>query len=192
MKLKTGKKSGLKYFDYEDIQSWNPCYDSSKFISKSWRGTAIDILNLDNVPFQDRLWCVLRTELVSDRVMRLFAVWSYRQTLKFLPNQDDRSINAANVAERYANGEATQEELSAAESAASSAANAASSAAYSAAWSAANSAANAAYSAAWSSAWSAANAASSAAESAAWSAQKDKLIEMIKAEGKELLKKKRK
>ena len=52
MKLKIGKKSGLKYFGYEDIKSWNPCYDPIKHISKDWRGTAIDILknNKINLP----------------------------------------------------------------------------------------------------------------------------------------------
>lgn len=116
MKLKQGKKTGLKYFSYTDVQSWSPCYNSNRHIAEDWR--AIDVLKMDKVPFADRLWCVLRSEVVSERVMRLYAVWAYRDTLQWVTNPDPRSIEAANVAERFAKGEATQEELSAAGSAA--------------------------------------------------------------------------
>lgn len=109
----------MKEFTIADIRSWEtPCYDPNKYIPEDWKGTAIDILKLDRIPFEDRLWCVLRTGLVSERTMRLFAVWSYRQTLKFIENPDPRSIEAANVVERFAEGKASAEELSAARSAA--------------------------------------------------------------------------
>lgn len=162
MKLKTGKKTGLKYFTYEHIKSWDPCYDPVKYISKDFKGTAIDILKMNQIPPQDRLWCVLRSEIVSEQAMRLFAVWVYRQTLVFLPNQDPRNIEAANVAERYANGQASKEELIAAHAAANAASYAA--AAYHTAASAANARDN----------------------------QVNKLIEMILIEGKERINNRRK
>ncbi len=151
----------MKTFTIKDIRSWKPCYDPIRHLPEDWSRTAIDLLNLNHISFEDRLWVVLRPELVSERIMRLFAVWCYRQTLIFLPNQDPRCIEAANVAERFANGEATKAELKAAESAA-----------WYAAWSAAESAAE---SAAW-----------YAARAAAESAQRDKLIEMIQEENKSL------
>lgn len=49
---------------------------------------------------------------MSDKDMRLFAVWCAREALKLIPKPDPRSINACNVAENFANGTATQEELS--------------------------------------------------------------------------------
>jgi hypothetical protein len=117
---------------------------------------------LDSNGLSDALWC-LRAVDGYDREIRLFAVWCARQVQHLMT--DKRSLAALDVAERFANGEASEEERSAAESAARSAAeSAARSAAESAAWSAAESAAR---SAAWSAAWSAAR---SAAESAAWSA----------------------
>jgi hypothetical protein len=119
----------MKQFTINDIRSWKPCYDPSRHLTESWKGNAVDILENRDIPFQDRLWVVLRTELVSERTMRLFAVWCYRQTLVFLPDQDKRCIEAANVAEKFANGEATIEELTAAGSAGWSAG-------WSAAWSA--------------------------------------------------------
>lgn len=159
--LKVGRKSGLKYFSYDDIKGWGPCYDPIKHVSKGWRGTAIDVLNMGAVPFADRLWVVLRSEIVSERVMRLFAIWCYRQTLKFVTNPDPRSVAAADVAERFANGHATAEELEAAKSAAEAADAAAWAAVKSASWFCWASAAprvSAEESAAWA-AWSSANAA---------------------------------
>ncbi len=130
----------MKQLIVDDIRSWKPCYDPSRHLSDGWKGTAVDLLRNESIPFADRLWCVLRTEVTSERVMRLFAVWSYRQTLAFVKEPDPRSVACADVAERFANGEATQEELETAWSAARSAARSAAWSAESAAWSAARSA----------------------------------------------------
>jgi hypothetical protein len=94
----------------------------------------------------------------TDRKLRLFAVDCAQDALgafeSFIPG-DTRVRECLEVVRRYANGEATEQERSAAKSAA-----------WSAAWSAAESAAwSAAESAAESAAW-------SAAKSAAWSAAK--------------------
>lgn len=59
-----------------------------------------------------------RNNLMSDKDLRLFAVWCAREALKFIENPDPRSVMACDVAERYANGDATIQELSAARSAA--------------------------------------------------------------------------
>jgi hypothetical protein len=182
VKLKHGKKSGLVYLSYSDIRGWGPCYDPKKYVPDTWRGTAVDILRLTSVPHADRLWVVLRTELVSERVMRLFAVWCARQVQHLM--KDERSLKALDVAEAFANGNATREELSAARAAAGAAAwdaarDAAWDAARDAAWAAARDAARAA-------ARDAARAAArAAARDAARDAQIAKLIEMVGAEGKE-------
>jgi hypothetical protein len=182
VKLKIGSKSGLRYFGIKYLRSINPCYDPSRHLKEDFRGTALTILRNGDIPPQDRLWVVLRTDLVSEKLMRLFAVWCAREAIKLLPSPDPRLEACCKVSERYATGQATEEERSAAWSAAWSAAE---SAAWSAAWSAAESAAwSAAESAAWSAAWSAAeSAARSAALSAAESAQVEKLKEMVAAEG---------
>ena len=51
-----------------------------------------------------------------DRELRLFAVWCARQVQHLM--QDERSIKAIDVAEKYANGLATERELNAAADAA--------------------------------------------------------------------------
>ena len=112
----------------------------------------------------DALWCC-RVEPQYDREWRLFAVWCARQVQHLMV--DKRGLHALDVAERFANGQATVEELHAARSAAWAAAGA-----WDAAWDAARSAAwAAAGAAAWAAAWDAAGAAArSAAWAAAWAA----------------------
>jgi hypothetical protein len=73
------------------------------------------------VPAKDILWLLLRNEFLSDKDLRLFAVWCAREALKLIEDPDERSVEACNVAEKYANDEATKEELDAAYDAASSA-----------------------------------------------------------------------
>ena len=78
----------------------------------------------------------------NDRTLRLFAVWCAREALKLVKEPDPRSIAACDVAEKYANGQATKEELDAARDAARAAAwDAARDAAWDAAWAAARDAA---------------------------------------------------
>ena len=151
----------MKRITAENIMAWWPCdgYPIEKVTSLFGRrksATVTEVLRAP-IPAVDRLWVVLREELISPRQLRLFACACANRALsrerKSGREPDKRSIEAIAVARRYAMGKATTEELSAAGNAARSAADAAGSAAGSAAWSAAG---NAARSAAWNAAWSAA------------------------------------
>jgi len=102
----------VKTFTIEDIRSWDPCYDPRKHLPDNWSGTALDILRLDTVPPEDRLWVVLRPEILDDKTMRLFAVWCARSVQHLM--SDPRSVAAIDVAEKFANGNATEAELVAA------------------------------------------------------------------------------
>ena len=70
---------------------------------------------LDSNGLDDAIWC-LRAVAGRDREIRLFAVWCARQVQHVMTDQ--RSLDALDVAERYANGEATEKEMDAARSAA--------------------------------------------------------------------------
>jgi hypothetical protein len=103
----------------------------------------------------DALWAC-RAEPQHVRKWRLFAVWCARQVQHLMT--DARSIAALDIAERHANGQATDAELAAARVAAWDTAWAA---AWAAAWDAARAAAwdaarDAARDAAWDAAWAAA------------------------------------
>jgi hypothetical protein len=119
---------------------------------------------LDSNGLDDALWCLVACEGI-DREARLYAVWCARQAQHLMT--DPRSLAALDVAERHANGEATDADLAAAETEARSAAWAeAWSAARAEAWAAARAAARAA---AWAEAWAAARAAAwAAARAEAW------------------------
>ena len=170
------------------IRSFDPCYDPSEIgIPDNETLSVKKWINKYRSQVQDQadiLWLICRNEFMTDKDLRLFAVWCAREALKLQDNPDQRSINACDIAERYANGAATNEELESAESAAQSAAWSAQSAARSAA----ESAWSAVWSAVWSAAWSAQSASRSAAESAsrsavrsaAESAQIDQLITYFK------------
>lgn len=184
MKLKHGKKSGLKYFGIKDILRWGPCYDPTRYLPETWRGTVIDILKLEQVPPEDRLWVVLREDLLSAKTLHLFAVWCAREALKRVKDPDPGSLAACEVAERFAHGQATLDQLRIARDTA-----------WGAAWDAARGAArDVAWGAAWGVAWGASRDASrDASRGAAWGADWDaargaqisQLIEMARAEGLE-------
>jgi hypothetical protein len=63
------------------------------------------------IPSKDIFWIFCRKEFLSEKDLVLFAVWCAREALKLISNPDKRSVEACNVAEKYINGEATQEEL---------------------------------------------------------------------------------
>lgn len=198
----------LKIFTANDVRDLFPCYDPvtgidedgdmvhpGGFIPEGWVGTMLDILKIDACPVEDRLWLVCRKGCIDDRTLRLFAVRCARQALRLVDNPDPRSVVACDVAERYALGSATSQELAAAMTAAVEAAwNFAMGAAKAAAWAAVWVTAEAATRAAdWTSriaaevaAWSAAGDADWAAWAAAWAAARESqikhLIAMLEAD----------
>lgn len=58
------------------------------------------------------IWIATRDGVLTDKDLRLFAVWSARQVQHLM--RDSRSLAALDVAERYARGEAADDELTAA------------------------------------------------------------------------------
>lgn len=84
-----------------------------------WSGTVIDILDHEKLKAQDKLCVVTHQDLIDEKTLRLFGVWCARQVQNLIT--DERSLKAIDVAERYAKGEATKEDLLAAERAASAA-----------------------------------------------------------------------
>ena len=107
------------------IRSHTPCAGGWKKLLAHLGKTQADD---DPLPFatilesnglDDALWCC-RAEPQYAREWRLFAVWCARQVQHLM--SDQRSIDALDVAERYANGHATDAELETAWAAAGAAA----------------------------------------------------------------------
>ena len=119
------------------IRKHSPCADGWEKLLKHLGKTKADdeplsiLTILDSNGLNDAIWC-LRAVEGKDREIRLFAVWCARQVQHLMT--DKRSLDALDVAERYANGEATQDELVAAKADARAAMWAAEAAARVAAW----------------------------------------------------------
>jgi len=139
------------------IKKHKPCLDGWRKLLRFLGKTKDDaeqlsiVQILDSNGIEDALWC-LRAVDGHEREIRLYAVWCARQVQHLMT--DPRSVEALDVATKYAHGTATAAELSAACAAAL--------AAKRAAWGAACAAARAAENAAWA-AWNAARAAENAA-----------------------------
>ena len=122
------------------IRSCDPCTSGWKSLLRYLGKTEADdeeitlLTVLESNGLDDALWC-LRASDASDKEMRIYAVWCVRQVEHLMTDQ--RSKDALDVAERFANGQATQEEFAAARAAARGAARAAWDAARAAAWGAA-------------------------------------------------------
>ena len=104
----------MRQITYQDIMSMDPCssHRPSKYIPVTWTGTILDILKLPNVAPTEKLWVAYR--VLDDKTLRLFAVACARRALSRVENLDVRSLIAVNLAEAYAHGRCTAEELSAA------------------------------------------------------------------------------
>jgi len=164
------------------IRSKSPCADGWVKLLKHLGKTQADdeplslTTILDSNGLEDALWCLQAVDGHA-REIRLYTVWCARQVQHL--TKDQRSIDALDVAERFANGQATKNELDIAGDAAG--------AARAAAWApwAARAAARAAAGAAWAVAgapWAVAGAAWSArdaAGAAARAAQEVKFREMF-------------
>ena len=170
----------MQKYNLTQLRSISPCYDPSKYLPENWEGTAIDILNVKDCPIDDRIWVICHNIFLTDKHLRLFAVWCARQALAIPGNESEVCSNTCDVAERFANGNATQEELAAARDAAWAAAWAAArDAARDAAGAAAGAAARDAAGAAARDA--ARDAAGAAARDAARDAQKQYLINLFQS-----------
>lgn len=135
-----------------------------------------EIIESDDKIVVRRARLLRRVEAWNEKTARLFACWCVRQIWHLLI--DERSEKAVEIAERYANGEATQEELGAAWDAARDAARdtdwaadkiAANAAAKIAAWASAR---DAAFAAAWASG-------RDAARAAVWDKQTKQLLSLL-------------
>ena len=161
------------YTTLNRIRERSPCTEGWEKLLKSLNKTKADdeplplAAVLESNGLDDALWC-LRAEPQHSNPWRLLAV-KYARRVQHLMT-DPRSLNALDVAERHAHGQATDEELASARAAAEAAAW---EVAEAAAWAARVAARAAAWDAARAAAWDAARAARVAARAAAWDAARD-------------------
>ena len=157
----------------EQLRQWGACYADERIaeLVPEEGLSPLEVAALD-IPAEDRMWVLLREDIIPARELRLLACdWAEAACSK-TGWDNEHSLNAIAVARRFAVGEVPAAELDAACSAAWAAARsvrAASRAAESATFAAASRAA------AWAAAWSA----SREPEWATWAAAEAKAAEQI-------------
>ena len=152
------------------LRLWGACYDDARIdeLVPEAGLTPLEIA-LDNVPVEDRLWVLLREELIPARDLRLLACGWAEAACKAAGWNDERSLAAIAVGWRHAVGEATEDELAAA---------------WTEAWLSARSARSARSSvrSLWAAALSARSVAEAPAREAAWWSAKSSALSMALAE----------
>ena len=102
------------------LRHHSACKEGREWALATGATTCAEIWARPDLSPEWRVWLATRESVLDNRTLRLFACWCVRQVWHLLT--DERSRHAVEVAERYANGEATAEELAAASAAASAAA----------------------------------------------------------------------
>ena len=95
----------------EQLRRWGACYTDKKIAELVPEDglTPLEVAALD-IPKKDRMWVLLREDVIPARALRLLACgWAEDACLRTGWN-DERSLNAIAVARRFAVGEATEAE----------------------------------------------------------------------------------
>lgn len=112
----------MKSITYEEFLEFEPCWLKTeygaarlkKIGARKERWTALDILALEDVSAEDKLWAVLREELIDAQILHEFACWCAEDALSHVENADERSWNAIKVKRAWLRWEASDAELTAA------------------------------------------------------------------------------
>ncbi len=124
----------MKSVTLEEFKKFGPCWlkneEDAKKLEEIGRRkeqwTALDILALpdEEVSATDKLWAVLREELIDAPVLHEFACRCAEEALKLVDNPDPRSVAAIEAKRKWLRGEIGNDALQAASDAASEAAKA--------------------------------------------------------------------
>ena len=151
------KREDLPLVTPAQFKRFNPCwlltedgrarFERISATKAEWN--ALDVLDLEDVSGDEKLWAVLREAFLPPMLLHEFACRCAEWALSFIDSPDPSSFEVIRVKRRWMAGDATDRELAAAEDAAWAAALAA---AGDAAWAAAE---DAAEGGAWAAAWAA-------------------------------------
>ena len=94
----------MKSVTYDQVLSWNPCWLGTEegknkleeIGKRRERWTVWDVLELpeSEVSKEDKMWAVLREELIDAPVLHEFACRCAEEALKLVDNPDPRSVAA--------------------------------------------------------------------------------------------------
>lgn len=116
----------MRSITYEEFLEFDPCYLRNRkkkalmesIARRKERWTALDILGLEEIPDKDKLWCVLREELIDEQTLHELACVCAERALSRVENPDPRSVAAIAAKRAWMRGEITDKELDVARTAA--------------------------------------------------------------------------
>lgn len=112
----------LKTVTYEQFLIFNPCWLATeagrkrlkRYAVKREQWTALDILALNRVSAEDRMWAVLREEFIPAQLLHEFACRCAEWALSKVVHPDSRSIAAIQAKRDWLDGKITDRDLEAA------------------------------------------------------------------------------
>lgn len=113
----------LKTVTYEQVLDMHPCWLDTptgcrrlkRYADRlGGKATALDILRLNRIPADDRLWIVLRDEVTPVQVLHEFACRCAERALARIDHPDPRSVAAIKAKRQWLDGLITSDELDAA------------------------------------------------------------------------------
>lgn len=108
-----------KTADYETFLSWNPCWLYTAegrrrlryYAKKTKQWTTLDILNLRAVCAKDKLWIVLRPEMLDESVLDEFMCWCAETALRDVKKPDLPLVSLLTAKRQYMRGEINKDKL---------------------------------------------------------------------------------
>ena len=116
-----GEESIVKSVSIEQVKSWKPCWleeegglerlEAIGRRKEQW--TALDVLDLppEEVSDGDKLWVVLREELIDGPILHEFGCRCAEEALKLVKKPDPRSLAAIEAKRSWLRGEISDDEL---------------------------------------------------------------------------------
>lgn len=109
----------MKTVTLEKFLTFEPCWLEEeggeerllKIGSRRKEWTAMDVLALEEVSAEDRLWAVLREDFISKNVLNEFACLCIEHALTIAGVTDERCWNVINVKRAWLRGEASDDEF---------------------------------------------------------------------------------
>lgn len=99
----------------EELLNWHPCYKDDEICvlaGGATEFTALDVLKRDDITEKDRLWVVLRPQLIDKRLLRIFAcdcAWRVLPVYEACYPGDERPRVAIETARQHVDSEETEE-----------------------------------------------------------------------------------
>lgn len=93
----------MEIITVEMIRGWKPCYDPTDVegVDEDSEFTVIDVLN-SSIPHEDKLWLVLREELLPKVLLRDFSRWCVLQVIELWEAIAREYLETGNEEERDA------------------------------------------------------------------------------------------